>query len=240
MPYGRWRRLDGEGEFGSEAASGRWIRRGSTVVLLGVERRPGDAMPRSFLEGEALEVEGPRPLSPRWVLPDDVRAAGEAQVVRYDSPPPWHGPESCGGRFMPGAAALRLYVLRTFAGVHTVGGYDCRRNTANAAETSVHGTGRAIDVMIPTVSGRADSEVGDPIANWLVLHASAIGVQYIIWNHVYWNGSRRGRKDGPYTGPNPHVDHIHVELNNAGAARLTPWFQSSQSGASATQPTIAR
>jgi hypothetical protein len=78
--------------------------------------------------------------------------------------------------------------------------------------------------MIPPIGNRANSAVGDPIANWLVQNAQAIGVQYIIWNRVQWTGSRTGRKDRDYGGPSPHIDHIHVELNRDGAARATPWF----------------
>jgi hypothetical protein len=78
--------------------------------------------------------------------------------------------------------------------------------------------------MIPRINKQANSAVGDPIANWLVQNAEAIGVQYIIWNRVQWTGSRKGRKDRDYTGPSPHTDHIHVELNLDGARRATPWF----------------
>jgi len=70
--------------------------------------------------------------------------------------------------------------------------------------------------MNPPIDNRANSAVGDPIANWLVQNAAANGVP--------WSGSRSGRKERPYGGPNPHFDHIHVELNRDGAARLTPWF----------------
>ena len=79
--------------------------------------------------------------------------------------------------------------------------------------------------MIPTVSGRANSAVGDPIANWLVQNAELIGVQYIIWNRTKWNASKRGRKHGRYGGPSPHIDHIHAELNLDGARQRTAWFQ---------------
>ena len=49
-------------------------------------------------------------------------------------------------------------------------------NTANAREMSVHGTGRAIDVMIPPVRrGVANAAVGDPIAHWLIRNASDVG-----------------------------------------------------------------
>jgi peptidoglycan hydrolase-like protein with peptidoglycan-binding domain len=163
----------------------------------------------------------------QWVLPAAALAAGDAQYIRYDSPPAWAGnPGNCTGTFTSGAATLKQYILSNFAGVTSIGGYSCRPNSATPSETSVHGTGRALDIMITPVGGKANGAVGDRIANWLVENAQAIGVQYIIWNRVRWSGERAaGRKVAPYTGPNPHVDHIHVEINHAGAARSTPWFQ---------------
>ena len=89
----------------------------------------------------------------------------------------------------------------------------------------MHGVGRALDIMIPIVGGRAHGAIGDPIANWLVRNASVIGIQYIIWNRVSWGGNRGAPKDRSYTGPNPHIDHIHAELNKDGAERRTAWFQ---------------
>jgi peptidoglycan hydrolase-like protein with peptidoglycan-binding domain len=162
------------------------------------------------------------PSSTTWVLPANVRAAGDAQTVRYDSPPAWANGTNCTS-YTDGAAELRRHILATFPGVASIGGYNCRANSANPSETSVHGVGRALDIMIRPVGGRANSEVGDRIANWLVRNASAIGVQYIIWNRVRWSGSRSPRV-ATYGGPNPHIDHIHVELNLHGARRATPWF----------------
>lgn len=180
---------------------------------------------------------GPAPPPPasaqHWTLPASIRAAGDAQYVRYDDAPVWNdgrncsGPRTCGGSagFTPGAAELRRHILATFRGVRSIGGYCCRRNTASSSKTSVHGVGRALDIMIPTVGRfKANSSVGDPIANWLVRNAAAIGVQYVIWNRTQWSGHRSRPKDRAYTGASPHTDHIHAELNTDGANRRTPWF----------------
>lgn len=234
----------------------RWVQRSLNSILgagLNVDGISGPrtrSAIRSFQKRYALTVDGivgPRteamlimlgftvppsarvpavPASGDWVLPPAVRAAGEAQHVRYDTPPAWTGkPGSCSESFTPGARQLKEYILSRHQGVSRIGGYNCRVNTANRSQTSVHGVGRALDIMIPTVSGRANSAVGDPIANWLVQNASALGIQYIIWNRTKWSGSRTGRKHGRYGGPSPHTDHIHVELNRDGAARRTAWFQ---------------
>ena len=161
-----------------------------------------------------------------WVLPPAVQAAGERQSVHYDRPPSWDNGRNCTRSLSAGAAELRDHIRAAFRGISSIGGYNCRQNSANRAETSVHGTGRALDIMISPVNRRANGAVGDPIANWLVQNAQAVGIQYIIWNHTRWSGSRSGRKDGVYGGPNPHIDHIHVELNRDGASRATPWFSS--------------
>lgn len=171
----------------------------------------------------------PESSTERWVLPAGVQAAGEAHSVHYDDAPAWDGGRNCSRDFTPGAAELKRYIPANFAGVTNIYGYKCRRNTASRSKTSVHGTGRALDIMIPTLDGRANSAVGDLIANWLVQNASAIGIQYIIWNRVRWSGSRSPRI-APYTGPIPHTDHIHMELNLAGSARKTPWFENRGTG----------
>lgn len=176
--------------------------------------------------GEKIPVVPTQPIEvTRWILPDLVRRSGESQTVRYDSPPPWHGGKKCTGSLTLGAKQLRDFLFARFPGIEGIGGYNCRQNSANAAEMSVHGTGRALDIMIATVGrGKANTAIGDPVANWLVQNAKLIGIQIVLWDRTIWNGSKQGRKDRPYTGPNPHVDHIHVELNRDGAFKNTAWF----------------
>ncbi len=157
-----------------------------------------------------------------WTLPAAVQAIGDQQYVPYTGAGAWAGGANCGGGLLAGTRELGDYLQATFSGINGYGGYACRPNTANTSELSVHGTGRAIDIMI---SGTANSAVGDPIANYLVQNAEKIGVQYIIWNRNSWNASRSApNKLRAYGGPNPHTDHVHVELTPAGAQRMTEWF----------------
>lgn len=160
----------------------------------------------------------------RWLVPEDVATAGSAPV-QNDGAPAWAGGANCAGGFTPGASELGLHLRTSFTQITRVFGYECRANTAITTETSQHGTGRAIDVAIPTRAGDASNDLGDPVANWLVMNSSRIGVQLIIWDHTIWVGRLSGRKALPYTGPDPHVDHIHVELNRAGADRQTEFFR---------------
>ncbi|MEO8701543.1 MAG: SH3 domain-containing protein [Kofleriaceae bacterium] len=159
-----------------------------------------------------------------WVLPADVRAIGDQQSVPYTGAGAWAGGANCGGGLLAGTREVGDYVKATFTGVSGYGGYACRRNTANSAQLSVHGTGRAIDIMIPMKNGDADNAQGDKIANFLVANAEAIGIQFIIWDRNDWGASRSLPKQRAYGGPIPHKDHLHVELSPAGARRTTPWF----------------
>lgn len=160
--------------------------------------------------------------SGRWALPVSVAATGKTVRVSYDEAPQWTGSAACSGKLKAGGHKLGEYLLDHFDVVTSVGGYACRRNTANASRMSVHGTGRALDVFIPTVGGAADNGQGDKVANWLVTHSQQIGVQLVIRDRSIWRAN--GTNDGAYGGPNPHVDHIHVEITNEAAALSTPWF----------------
>ncbi|MCB9595107.1 MAG: hypothetical protein H6719_20485 [Sandaracinaceae bacterium] len=160
----------------------------------------------------------------RWIPPEDVRRIGEAQTGTYESAPYWD-PSACSGRLLSGTAALGDHLTATFSGAHRYDGYNCRRNTADTSRMSVHGTGRALDIYVPLAGGDADNSLGDPIAHWLIEHATEIGVQLIIWDRTKWNISYSGRKDREYGGTHPHHDHLHIELTSAGATGATPWFR---------------
>lgn len=173
---------------------------------------------------EALSVPGP------WVIPDDTLAAGDDQDVPYTGAGPWVGSDACSGSLTPGARVLREWLMRAFPQVESIGGYSCRAIVGDSTRMSVHGTGRALDIMLPLHAGAADNDLGDPIGEWLIEHAELIGIQYIIWDRWTWMAERPdGSKDREYGGTHPHHDHLHVELSLAGAAMRTPWFSGSMS-----------
>ncbi len=170
--------------------------------------------------GSALAVEGPwRPSAEARVIGADVR-------VSYDDAPAWTGTAGCGSGLKEGARRLGNSLRTRFPAISSIGGFACRRNAANSAKTSVHGTGRALDVFIPKAGGSADNGKGDPVANWLIMNAEKIGVQLIIWDRTVWHAD--GRNDTRYTGPHPHDDHIHVEVTNEAAAMKTPFFENGE------------
>jgi hypothetical protein len=159
----------------------------------------------------------------RWTLPANVRAIGAKVRVGYDDAPAWRGGSGCAGGLKAGARELRTFLDQKFGAITSIGGYACRPNTANTSKTSVHGTGRALDVMIPKSRGSADNTKGDAVAHWLIEHAQEIGVQLIIWDRSIWRAN--GRNEGAYGGPHPHDDHLHVEITDEAAAKQTAWFK---------------
>lgn len=177
-----------------------------------------------LLGSSESEIAGER----TWKLSPDAVAAGKAVRLTYDSAPAWRGTAACAGTLRDGTRVLGDFLSDRYAAIDTVGGYACRRNTADSSRMSVHGTGRALDLMIPTKGGDADSARGDIIANWLVMNAQRIGVQLIIWNRTVWRSN--GSNTGVYTGPIPHIDHIHVEITNVAARKGTPWYASMDEG----------
>lgn len=151
----------------------------------------------------------------RWTLPADVSAAGAAASVTYDGGPAWNS-ALCYGGLRPGARRLSGQLNGMFPVISGVDGYSCRPNTASPSKMSIHGTGRALDIFIPTSGGAADNTGGDAVANYLVKNATRLQIQYIVWDRTQWSPNGTGAR--PYGGPDPHIDHLHVEITEEAAA----------------------
>lgn len=183
----------------------------------------GEADPYEPVESSYGELAHPGP----WNIPAETLAIGDTQYVTYTGAGPWNNGNGCAGGMTPGNEILRQYLYDHFPSIASIGGYSCRQNTADLSQLSVHGTGRALDIMIPEVgsSSEADNDAGDPVGNWLIENAEVIGIQYIIWDQWTWSASRAaGSKGRAYGGPNPHTDHLHVELSLASSSNTTNWF----------------
>lgn len=150
----------------------------------------------------------------RWGLPAATRQAGVASSIGYDSAPRWSR-RNCSGGLKVGAKALGDFLTDNFVGARYFQGYNCRQ-IRGSSSMSMHGTGRAIDVFVPLDRGRADNDLGDEIANYLVENSEALGIQMVIWDQTIW---RAGRADRRYGGAHPHHDHLHIELTHDAAAR---------------------
>lgn len=85
-----------------------------------------------------------------------------------------------------------------------------------------HGTGRAVDVMIPNWHTPTGHALGSEIASWAQTNATALGVTYVIWNKKIWSvaqansGWRDCAEGSCYAGTDPsaaHLDHVHISVS---------------------------
>ncbi|MBM4321733.1 MAG: hypothetical protein FJ125_17805, partial [Deltaproteobacteria bacterium] len=168
----------------------------------------------------------PASCASRWEPSSAALALGELQVVPYEG-----AGSRCSGGAAQGALELASYLREHFSALidRRIPGdgiqiYNCRQ-VRGGQSLSLHATGRALDVFIPLVGGRANNASGDVIANWLVANAWRIGVQFIVWDRTRWKASGPSPRYRCYTGENPHIEHIHLELTRAAAERRTLFFQ---------------
>jgi hypothetical protein len=162
--------------------------------------------------------------SGRYRPPASVRAAGQRQEDNFN----YIGAGNhCSGTFLPGASRLGDFLVKTFRGATHFQGYNCRP-IRGSSSLSMHGTGRAIDVFIPKDRGMADNDLGDPVANYLIKNATALGVQFMVWDRAKW-GIEYG-VDRYYGGTHPHHDHLHIELTPHAARHLSSFPAASGGG----------
>ncbi|MEU7524194.1 hypothetical protein AB0A74_00500 [Saccharothrix sp. NPDC042600] len=134
---------------------------------------------------------------------------------------------TCDPTAKPGVVDFADLLDRTY-GVHTRGiSRDCGQGGQ-----SEHKEGRALDYHF-NVNNPKDAADAQDLLNWLLAtdqhgntHAMArrLGIMYVIWNRRIWESYRPGAGWQPYTGPNPHTDHVHVSFGWDGARRQTTWW----------------
>jgi hypothetical protein len=130
----------------------------------------------------------------------------------------YEGATRCTDGPAPGARAFMAWFLGAYGGRggRNLGIYNCR-SVRGGTTTSLHGEGRAVDFGI-NPHGAA---YGTALAEQLRLHSAELGVQCVIWNRLIWSGSYPHAGWRRYSGVNPHLDHLHVELTRAAARSLT-------------------
>lgn len=131
---------------------------------------------------------------------------------------PYQRAVACTGGPQRGAQALLAALLQLYPEGWSGGIYNCR-TVRGGATTSVHGEGRALDLMVPVgLDGRGTS-LGHEIVRHLGSVGAELGVQLVIYDRRSWSAVYpRGRY---YTGVHPHYDHLHIELTWAAARNLT-------------------
>lgn len=87
----------------------------------------------------------------------------------------------------------------------------------SGSDAQDHGTGHALDLMVPNYSSAQGKALGDEIAAYLQQHASELNVKYVIWRQHIWSVQRSSegwRAMGDRGGVTAnHYDHVHVSVN---------------------------
>jgi hypothetical protein len=154
--------------------------------------------------------------------------------------PSYDGQSTCSPTGKPGMVAYRDMVMAAYPGTTSYGiSRDC-----NIGGTSEHKEGRAWDWANNANDPAARARVQD-LLQWLFAtdsyghrHAMArrLGVMYIIWNRQIFRMYRPDEGWSPYSGSNPHTDHVHVSLTRAGGAGTTSFWTLGLPGPGQTGP----
>ena len=135
------------------------------------------------------EPEYVEPEEPEYVEPEEPEYV-EPEVIESDP-----------AGLSANAAAFRDLVVSMYG----VTAYGLR-----SGDSGDHGTGLAVDFMVPV-----GSELGDAIANFAIANMGSYGISYVIWEQqIYgdWSYSWVPMEDRGSITAN-HYDHVHVSFN---------------------------
>ncbi|MBB2902218.1 uncharacterized protein with LGFP repeats [Kineococcus radiotolerans] len=154
--------------------------------------------------------------------PGGLPAEVDALAPRYQAPISCAAPQ-------PGTLAVAR-LIRDAYGPQDVG--TARACPVGGPPTSEHHDGRALDWMLDAAVP-AEAALAREFTTWLLApdangnaaaNARRLGVMYVIWDRAVWKAYAPAAGWQPYTGPDPHTDHIHLSLTFSGAARETSWW----------------
>lgn len=143
------------------------------------------------------------------------------------------GQSQCDPIAKPGVIAFRDMFLNAFPGTRS----DGIPRQCSIGGRSEHKEGRAWDWAVSAQNPNDGAKVNQAFA-WLFAtdkygHQDALirrlGLMYIVWNHHIWSATFPSNGWLPYTGPNPHTDHVHFSFSWDGANKKTSFWNPSNS-----------
>jgi hypothetical protein len=182
-------------------------------------------------------------------LPLVVVTRAEAAPPKPDTPnfskaieayAPYEGGQFCEPVDRPGAVKIARLIRATYGQDEAIG---IARNACYT--TSEHNDGRALDWMVDATT-RAGRAKADAFLDWLLATdkygnknamARRLGVMYIIHDHRIWR-SYSPVGWGPYSGTNPHTDHIHISLSYDGSTGRTSFWTGKPLGSPCANGTL--
>ncbi len=154
-----------------------------------------------------------------------------------------YDPQStCSPTAKPGTSRFAAAVVRSYAGTGTYGIV----RACHLGGRSEHKEGRAWDWRVDAADPKQRAQAHD-LLRWLfasdalgnrAANARRVGLMYLIHDRKIWSAYGAGTGWRPYTGPNPHTDHMHMSFSRAGAKAQTSWHTAVGSGAVTGTPRV--
>ena len=146
----------------------------------------------------------------------------------FEALQPYVGQTGCDPVAKPGVSAFASLLMNTYRDTGSLGIVrDC-----GIGGQSEHKEGRAFDWTVSVNNPNHVAEV-KALTDWLTAPSSSgepavmarrFGIMYMIWNQRVWKAYQPERGWQTYTGPNPHVDHVHFSFGWNGAKKATSWW----------------
>lgn len=168
--------------------------------------------------------------------PDAPSATGSALTAEAGSIEPfpsYDGQSTCSPTTKTGTGRFRAMVMAALGGTDLGIGRAC-----NIGGTSEHKEGRAWDWGM-NANSSADRAKVQRLMTWLLATDGAgnkyamarrLGIMYIIWNRQMFRLYRPESGWQSYSGPSPHIDHVHFSLTRAGGAGTTSYWRGNYRG----------
>ncbi len=155
-------------------------------------------------------------------LPARTFGPGIEALAAYD------GQDTCSPTAKAGATALRSLLVSSYAGTGDLG---IVRDCATGG-TSEHKEGRAFDWKVNAFNASQDAAAKNFFAAALATDqygnkyaiARRLGIMYMIYNKSIWSAYNADAGWRPYTGANPHTDHVHISLSRVGGDKGTSYW----------------
>ena len=135
---------------------------------------------------------------------------------------------TCSPTAKPGTSRFAAAVVRSYPGTGTFGIV----RACNLGGRSEHKEGRAWDWRVNAADPKQRAQAHDML-RWLfasdalgnrAANARRVGLMYLIHDRKIWSAYGPGTGWRPYSGPNPHTDHMHMSFSRAGAKAQTSWY----------------
>lgn len=110
-----------------------------------------------------------------------------------------------------GSIGTKRAIESAFPAIKQIGGYRPDPKYPNE-----HPSGKALDVMIPEWNKPSGKSYGDQVAKYLIDNASALGIDYVLWQQRQWNANGTSSAMGDRGSPTEnHMDHVHVHTEGS-------------------------